>query len=57
MTSDTYVNYAENAVYTIYFTLSNYIPLAGVLSVLVPKELEITSSPYVALTSAESSNF
>lgn len=57
MTSDNYITYADNAVYTLYFTLSNYIPLAGVLTVVVPKEIFITSSPYAALTAAESSNF
>lgn len=57
MTSGNYVTYASDAVYTLYFTLSNYIPLAGVLTVLVPKEIEITGDPYAALTSAEGSNF
>jgi hypothetical protein len=51
------VTYATDAVYTLSFTLSNYIPLAGVLTVLVPKEIEIKSNPYTALTTAEASNF
>jgi hypothetical protein len=57
MISDNYMTYADNTAYTLYFTLSNYIPLAGVVTVLVPKELKITSDPYAALTKAEGSNF
>jgi hypothetical protein len=57
MTSNNYVTYAENAIYTLYFTLSNYIPPMGVLIVVLPKEIVISGNPYEALSVVELQNF
>jgi hypothetical protein len=57
MESTSYLTYDKVTKYTLYFTLSNYIPLSGMLVVLLPKEIVITGDPYADLTSAEAENF
>lgn len=51
--------YESDATYQLFFTLSNYIPIGGVLTVLLPSEIEITEdgNPYDALTADEEKNF
>ena len=57
MEADSYLTYHDNAVYTLYFTLSNYIPLSGVLTVVLPEQIVITGDPYAALTPDELAKF
>lgn len=45
MDSTTWVTYADNAAYTIYFTTYEYIPKNGILKLEMPDGVTITSSP------------
>lgn len=46
MASSSLQNYFFPAVYTLYFTLNEYIPLDGVLKVDLPPQIEIQSDPF-----------
>lgn len=53
MESDSYLTYKDDSTYTLFFTLSNYIPMSGVLTVTLPEEIVINGDPYAALTQSE----
>lgn len=44
--SDNYRTYHDGAIYTIYFTLGNYIPAGGTLKLSIPSDIKLISSPF-----------
>ena len=59
MSSSNYMTYAENVEYNIQFVLSNYVPVGGVVTIWLPKEIVIPqgADPYEALTDVQKTKF
>jgi hypothetical protein len=51
MLTSSIVTYADNAEYTMYFTLNNYIPNKGYLRIDLPVEVSLQSRPTVTMKS------
>ena len=45
MDATTWVTYADNAAYTLYFTTYQYIPKNGILTLEMPERVEIAGNP------------